>query len=639
MVGYEGKPRARASNMRTGRGVIPRVTAGPVPQTYIRASRGSARSGKWLGPGVQPTRYRRCLVAHEIQWKTELNAQIPGSRAIVVAKDRERLVVNSALWSAAGDALGWITELSRGTSSVAFRAGTTTVSEPIAWQRNIGGRSGPRVDLPAGTYSDDTQLRLAVSRAIRGDGFFDAEAFAKIELTVWQTYSLGGGLGTKAAATNLVRRSVNWFSNFYRNGSQVYVNGGGNGAAMRIQPHVWAAAKGHADMLLNVLRNSIITHGHPQGFCGAVFHALCVAHVMKEGSIPSPSVWRSFVAGFDDVEHLIANDPQLSTFWKAAWENEVGDSVKGAIAKMQDEANCDIDTVDKTLGLRSKDGYIQVLDSLGCLTQKYRGSGFKTALAAAALALLRNEDETPAKALALAANQLESDTDTIGTMTGAILGCVATREPAWALQDRLYIVAEAKRLAAISQDIPQDSFSYPDVGRWNPPNSQTASIGLSGSGLAIAGLGQLEPVGKEYRVGDAIWQWFSLPFGQNIMAKRKADQLQEMPISQLPGPRQGARKVLERKPPEPAVQSGLNLNHGLADRRFKPSRSDERSREVPIREGIDAWTNAVIQSDFDDLVLGQLLNRCIDLHGEVEAAIAFAAIVAKAKLARQRRAR
>src|ERR1700726_3631681 len=128
-----------------------------------------------------------------------------------VPEHHQTMVLHSALWAAAGDALGWITELSHGESGVRYRTGANTVTRPVAWVRTIGGRHGPKVELPAGTYSDDTQLRLAVSRSIRGNGSFDVEAFAKIELTVWPTYALGGGLGTKAAASNLARRGVNWF--------------------------------------------------------------------------------------------------------------------------------------------------------------------------------------------------------------------------------------------------------------------------------------------------------------------------------------------------------------------------------------------------------------------------------------------
>ena len=81
--------------------------------------------------------------------------------------ERKAAVVSSALWAAAGDALGWMTELAD-QKTVSYRTGTEQVRTTVDWRRRIGGRFGPTVNLPAGTYSDDTQLRLAVSRAIRG---------------------------------------------------------------------------------------------------------------------------------------------------------------------------------------------------------------------------------------------------------------------------------------------------------------------------------------------------------------------------------------------------------------------------------------------------------------------------------------
>jgi hypothetical protein len=55
--------------------------------------------------------------------------------------------------------------------------------------------------------------------------------------------------------------------------------------------------------------------------------------------------------------------------------------------------------------------------------------------------------------------------------------------------------------------------------------------------------------------------------------------------------------------------------------------------------GIDAWSDEVISSNFDNNTLGRLLNRCIDSFNSIEPAVAFAAIIAKAKIARKRRSR
>ncbi|UEG33314.1 ADP-ribosylglycohydrolase family protein [Enterobacter ludwigii] len=197
-------------------------------------------------------------------------------------KATSKNIVNSSLWAAAGDSLGWISELVNGRMGLERRIGSQRLSKPVAWSRIVGGRGGPKVALPAGTYSDDTQLRLAVSRSIRGNGFFDVENFAKIELTVWPSYALGGGVGTKTAAQNLAKRTVNWFNNFYSTGRQSYFSSGGNGAAMRIQPHVWSSCgnRSEDEILLDVLKDSLVTHGHPHGFCGAIFHAKALLDIL-----------------------------------------------------------------------------------------------------------------------------------------------------------------------------------------------------------------------------------------------------------------------------------------------------------------------------------------------------------------------
>jgi ADP-ribosylglycohydrolase len=523
-------------------------------------------------------------------------------------KGSEHAIINSALWAAAGDALGWITELSRGESGVQYRAGVPTVSEPIAWHRLVDGRNGPRVDLPAGTYSDDTQLRLAVSRAIRGSGLFDVEAFAKIELTVWPSYALGGGLGTKAAALNLSRRGVNWFSNFFESSQQQYVNTGGNGAAMRVQPHVWASSGDTDELILNVLRDALVTHGHPQGFCGAVFHALILAQTLKNATIPMVDSWVHAAERFVDIPNLITNDRQLAAFWLSTWEEKSGRPLKLALSAMRDEALGDIDRV-STIEEASSQGYYEILKRLGCLTSEFRGSGFKTALASSVLS--RNYGEANIEAaLGCAANNLESDTDTIATMAGAILGVVANRPPPWMIQDREYITDEASRLAAIASKKSQDSFTYPDLGRWNPPTRQTASVGRSGQGLALAGLGQLTPTSREYIVGDAIWQWFVLPFKQTLLAKRKVNLNESIDSSQLPGPRQKARVELretERSRPNMAIQSSLPLDNKIdydsepygiernsigalihLDRSKPRLRSQRLLRKLKLRESVEA---------------------------------------------------
>lgn len=552
----------------------------------------------------------------------------------------ERSIVLSALWAAAGDSIGWITELARDSHLISYRTGGSSVTEPVAWQRNIGGRNGPRVDLPAGTYSDDTQLRLAVCRSIRGNGSFDAETFAKIELTVWPTYALGGGLGTKAAALNLSKRGVNWFSNFFASGEQKYVYGGGNGAAMRVQPHVWASRQKANRLYTNVLKDALITHGHPHGFCGAFFHAMALADALASNEIPPPAAWKIYVERFTDISDLVSSEPQLAAFWLAPWEKLNGESLPHALERTKTEALSDIEKISGLLQTGGVHAYRLILEELGCFSPRFRGSGLKTAIAALALAFLF-KNSNPSEALVVAANELESDTDTIATMAGALLGTVALEAPGWHIQDRDYLIREARRLFEISDGNRSESFNYPSLSQWNPPTKQTDAVSLFENGFAIAGLGVLKSVSREYSAGDATWQWFELPFGQTILAKRKAKLKDAIALSQLPGM---PRKMNVETPNTRISRSGGNaaqsdLPLGDISGNLRTAPSDARKSVAPAlnQDYLDSLSDEIIRSGFDDLTLGRLLNRYIDRTHSVDLAVALTAIVAKAKLARSRR--
>lgn len=562
----------------------------------------------------------------------------------------EKSVVNSALWAAAGDALGWITELSYGPEGVERRVGQCRVARPAKWRRRIGGRTGPTAVLPAGTYSDDTQLRLAVCRSIRGDGYFDVEALAKVELPVWPVYALGAGTGTKAAVSNLVRRQVNWFSNFFDRKAKRYIECGGNGAAMRIQPHVWSNPHDQDSFVLDVLKDSLVTHGHPHGFCGSVLHALCLAQVLRTESRLDLEGLHNVARFFGDINRLVDSDSQLSTFWKGHWEDLFGQPLEQALTEISNETYKDIDLIEKEFSNGVNDPvptYRRILELLGCLESRFRGSGTKTALAAASLSILYSGTEIE-KCLVTAANELESDTDTIATMAGALLGTVSDHEPSWKIQDRAYIESEAKRLAAISRNEPQSSFSYPDLSTWVPPIRQNAGVGMVNGSMALVGLGEVTELGHEYSTKDAIWKWLELPFGQSVLAKTKRGGTVVISHSQLPGKIQ----LIEALDDEPSIKSTSDnirwqqqdIQDSTDDSRNASARQTENDHSNDqvssmARVNIDSLTDEVIMSDFSETIVGRNLLNCVNKFQSVEAAVSYASIVAKAILARKRRKR
>jgi hypothetical protein len=111
---------------------------------------------------------------------------------------------------------------------------------------------------------------------------------------------------------------------------------------------------------------------------------------------------------------------------------------------------------------------------------------------------------------------------------------------------------------------------------------------------------------------------------------------------------EGRRKVGAIQTAEANVrvnQNGLQGNFNLSSDRDEAGKGSLRqkrakgaetmTKDVPL--DLDGMTDMLIKANFDDEVTGRLLNYCIDRSGTVEGAIAFAAIVAKARLARKRR--
>lgn len=431
-------------------------------------------------------------------------------------------VARSALWAAYGDALGWISELTDA-AGLERRIGGAPLHEPVAWKRRIGGRSGVVASLPRGCYSDDSQLRLATSRAIRSDGF-DIEAFAKVELPVWLSYGLGGGKSTCAAAAQLGRKNPTWWSNRFKG----WTRSGGNGAAMRVQPHVWAArAPADAESYLpDVVRNAVCTHSHPAGLAGAVFHALCVAHVMRFGDIPSPDDLRAAVRAADCLPEIIEADTELG-YWRAVFEQEAGDFVD-AWAMAMDEVRDAVDLVAAcTTGGVEEERYNRIVNALKLRDPARRGSGLLTAVAAVGLAWC---EARPAEAMRIAANAIGTDTDTIATMAGAILGATADVDPPVDVLDVEVFRSESERLAQIAAgDIPANH-EYPDLLHWLAPKTRADALARSkDGGLIVRGLGRARTLEGEpvLASGEFRWQWVRLEFGQTLLIKSR-DRLPEV---------------------------------------------------------------------------------------------------------------
>lgn len=536
----------------------------------------------------------------------------------------QKAIRNSALWAAYGDALGFISELTD-ESGLRRRAKTTRIVTAIPWVRQIGGRFGAVVNMPAGTYSDDTQLRFATSRAIRGNGKFDVEAFAKIELPVWRGYALGAGRGTKTAAGRLVQPDVNWFSNFFSDPVN-YIETGGNGAAMRVQPHVWATNDWFGQKLIrDVLKNAICTHGHPRGIVGAVFHAYCLAFTLEKQRVPNPDDWVRLLRSSEQIIDTFHEDGDLAAFWIPTWESRTKLTLAHGFHDVFEECAKWIEMAGRVLYRRDSDldrdeTYKILVAEMGGLSESRRGTGTTTAIIAAALAWIFRKD--PFRGIEAAANLMNSDTDTIATMAGALLGATASTPPNASIQDQRYIELEAERLYKISQGLPTNSFPYPDLMTWKPPKTQIETIIQTKTGFEVSALGKAEPIGSEFSPRgkvDYVFQWMNLSFGQTVLTKRRA-------VTQAPKQIKhglNVSAVSEARKPAPDSQTQLFSSE---------SRSATKVSSATL---LDERTTEAIRSGFVVDIIGQHILELASMPDGIELVIGYAAIIAKARRARE----
>jgi len=529
----------------------------------------------------------------------------------------------SAGWAAFGDALGFITELTRA-SGLRSRVGAEHVENTAPWKRRVGGRNGPTVVLPAGTLSDDTQLRLASSRAIRGDGTFDVELFSKIELTTFPAYAMGAGRGTLSAAAALKRRGATWFANYFDDGGVKYIHCGGNGAAMRIHPHVWHTLnlRSADQMVLEVISNAVCTHGHPRGIVGAVFHAFCLREAVRKG-VPGPETLVALAEELGVVSRVISEDTKLGTLWQTQWERESRRSFDGAVEEVILEILKDLQQAADATSREPAQVYRSAVDQLDAKNPKQRGSGTKTAILAAIAAWLFEGD--PLQGMQVVANELGTDTDSIATMAGALVGPRAGESLPGPVADLEYVMLEADRMAVLAQRELVGTFPYPDLLEWSSPKTAADCVGLGEREPHMAGLGPAEPTHEEFGgtgKGAFTWQWLGLWFGQHILAKRRLH----------PKPLPSSQRVH-------ASREYVTPSLWALDKKGEINQLPKGVDPAGSSPNLHQLTDEAIASNFDPVVIGRALLALAEKSTGIEDSVAFAAIIAKAKKTRSDRGR
>lgn len=361
------------------------------------------------------------------------------------------------LLSAIGDALGWPTEFLK-TPNGHRLPFELPVRSFVGWHKLVGGKWwGYDQYIEPGTYSDDTQLALAIARSITDEGEFDTERFAYEELPLWLQYEQGGGRSVKTAAHKLIGKNANWLNNFYRQDKLDYREAGANGAAMRNLPIALADVTDEPKIITDSFLNAIITHGHPRAILGTIVFALAINYALTRQVITVEDMQQYLHDHMSRIGKIVDTDDRVGS-WIYHWN-------RAARGEKKPFRQVFLATYNECLGflkniqphLKSDDAAYYTV--VGALNPETKGSGLSTVCSAIYLFLKYLTE--PVKALTVAANIYGSDTDTISVFLGALLGAyhglsVIPKQWREQVQDQDYIVETATRLHSIAAHEPQN---------------------------------------------------------------------------------------------------------------------------------------------------------------------------------------
>lgn len=317
------------------------------------------------------------------------------------------------LATAIGDALGWPNE-PRSKNRIKR---PKVIDHFVEWTRSSNSPRWHDEKILSGEYSDDTQLTLAVARSIIAGDW--ENFFAEKELPFWLNYERGGGGALLKAAKSCKKGLLLWKSQYNKD----YFNAGGNGATMRILPHVIASVNKDdtAKLMLDVIKDTLITHGHPRAFLGATCYAYALNYLLRKNTvleygelvttvIDGQNIWGAALdTGIFDKWLSIARQCCEYNFSKE-W-----DSVR---ARMVRQLEFIKDSLKR--GLLIDD--TKVLTDLECFG-KANGAGDVAILAAIYLA--SKYANNPSLGIKVPAFLFGADTDTIASITGGLLGMLS----------------------------------------------------------------------------------------------------------------------------------------------------------------------------------------------------------------------
>jgi len=149
--------------------------------------------------------------------------------------------------------------------------------------------------LPRGQYTDDTQMTLAIIKAILRDGAVNGATVADEFAELWRSGEIvGPGASCSEAMWRYIRCGTAWHECGTERGRA------GNGTAMRASPiGLWDYDESE-QLVQDATAVSIITHKDERAVAGATAVALAVAYLVKRDEIVTEDLIRDVSHGISD---------------------------------------------------------------------------------------------------------------------------------------------------------------------------------------------------------------------------------------------------------------------------------------------------------------------------------------------------
>ena len=317
------------------------------------------------------------------------------------------------LATAIGDALGWPNEQRSRNINKSLEARDNFVE----WTRRNNKPCHHDEKILPGEYSDDTQLTLSIARSIITGNW--EKFFKEKEFPFWMNYERGGGGALLKAARSYKKGVLPWKSGYARD----YFNAGGNGAVMRILPHIIShtGKLSNIDLMNDIVRDAIITHGHPRAILGATCYAFALEYLLRKETvleygelvsavIDGREIWGMSITNYY-IEEWIDSAKEYSGYNYIDEWNQV-------LCTMIDKLKFIQTSLKRGLLLKDTD----ILTHIGCFS-KENGAGDIAILAAIYFA--SRYANNPILGIKIPAFAIGIDTDTIASITGGLLGMLS----------------------------------------------------------------------------------------------------------------------------------------------------------------------------------------------------------------------